>query len=201
MGPGEVIANILSIHKTLHRKTRPIHNQRAHPLRPVRLNPNVHLRKPRSPPRPDRRRLPPRQPPHQRSRPHGRQQDAPRRSHPRSPRRRPAPLRRKPRPGIRRTSPPSVATLPDAEFHLIGPLQSNKTTRAAELFHAIDTVDSLKHRPAPQHRRRRPQQDAPHPHRGQALPRRRPSTASPPTTSPPSSTTSPHSPTSSPPAS
>ena len=31
-----------------------------------------------------------------------------------------------------------------AEFHLIGPLQSNKTNRAAELFHAIDTVDSLK---------------------------------------------------------
>ena len=37
-----------------------------------------------------------------------------------------------------------VATLPGAEFHLIGPLQSNKTTRAAELFHSIDTVDSLK---------------------------------------------------------
>jgi pyridoxal phosphate enzyme (YggS family) len=33
---------------------------------------------------------------------------------------------------------------PDAEFHLIGPLQSNKTARAAELFHAIDAVDSLK---------------------------------------------------------
>jgi pyridoxal phosphate enzyme (YggS family) len=30
------------------------------------------------------------------------------------------------------------------EFHLIGPLQSNKTNRAAELFHAIDSVDSLK---------------------------------------------------------
>jgi PLP dependent protein len=37
-----------------------------------------------------------------------------------------------------------VAHLTDAEFHLIGPIQSNKTTRAAELFHAIDTVDSLK---------------------------------------------------------
>src|SRR5665213_3029570 len=34
--------------------------------------------------------------------------------------------------------------LGDAEFHLIGPLQSNKTTRAAELFQAIDAVDSLK---------------------------------------------------------
>jgi pyridoxal phosphate enzyme (YggS family) len=32
----------------------------------------------------------------------------------------------------------------DAKFHLIGPLQSNKTAKAAELFHAIDAVDSLK---------------------------------------------------------
>ena len=39
---------------------------------------------------------------------------------------------------------PTVATLPDIEVHLIGPLQSNKTNKAAELFHAIDTVDSLK---------------------------------------------------------
>lgn len=31
-----------------------------------------------------------------------------------------------------------------ANVHLIGPLQSNKTTRAAELFDAIDSVDSLK---------------------------------------------------------
>jgi PLP dependent protein len=37
-----------------------------------------------------------------------------------------------------------LAALNDADFHLIGPLQSNKTTRAAELFHAIDAVDSLK---------------------------------------------------------
>jgi PLP dependent protein len=37
-----------------------------------------------------------------------------------------------------------LTALNDAEFHLIGPLQSNKTTRAAELFHAIDAVDSLK---------------------------------------------------------
>src|ERR1700761_5237128 len=34
--------------------------------------------------------------------------------------------------------------LATSEFHLIGPLQSNKTTRAAELFHAIDAVDSVK---------------------------------------------------------
>jgi hypothetical protein len=39
---------------------------------------------------------------------------------------------------------PHLASLTDAEFHLIGPLQSNKTTRAAELFHSIDAVDSLK---------------------------------------------------------
>ncbi|MDQ2835222.1 MAG: YggS family pyridoxal phosphate-dependent enzyme [Acidobacteriota bacterium] len=41
-----------------------------------------------------------------------------------------------------------LAALPNilhqAEFHLIGPLQSNKTSKAAELFHAIDAVDSLK---------------------------------------------------------
>jgi pyridoxal phosphate enzyme (YggS family) len=38
----------------------------------------------------------------------------------------------------------AVAHLAGASFHLIGPLQSNKTARAAELFHAIDSVDSLK---------------------------------------------------------
>jgi pyridoxal phosphate enzyme (YggS family) len=38
----------------------------------------------------------------------------------------------------------ALTQLKDAEVHLIGPLQSNKTTRAAELFHAIDAVDSLK---------------------------------------------------------
>ena len=37
-----------------------------------------------------------------------------------------------------------LTALNDAQFHLIGPLQSNKTARAAELFHAIDAVDSLK---------------------------------------------------------
>jgi pyridoxal phosphate enzyme (YggS family) len=38
----------------------------------------------------------------------------------------------------------ALTGLKDAEYHLIGPLQSNKSTRAAELFHSIDTVDSLK---------------------------------------------------------
>lgn len=38
----------------------------------------------------------------------------------------------------------SVGGLADAKFHLIGPLQSNKTTKAAELFDAVDSVDSLK---------------------------------------------------------
>jgi pyridoxal phosphate enzyme (YggS family) len=37
-----------------------------------------------------------------------------------------------------------VVELEGAKFHLIGPLQSNKTTKAAELFDAIDAVDSLK---------------------------------------------------------
>ncbi len=37
-----------------------------------------------------------------------------------------------------------VATLPGVEMHLIGPLQNNKTARAAELFHAVDTLDELK---------------------------------------------------------
>jgi pyridoxal phosphate enzyme (YggS family) len=38
----------------------------------------------------------------------------------------------------------SLGDLADAEYHLIGPLQSNKSTRAAELFDSIDTVDSVK---------------------------------------------------------
>jgi pyridoxal phosphate enzyme (YggS family) len=39
---------------------------------------------------------------------------------------------------------PSLSACTDAEYHLIGPLQSNKSTKAAELFHSIDTVDSVK---------------------------------------------------------
>lgn len=39
---------------------------------------------------------------------------------------------------------PALAGLADAEYHLIGPLQSNKSNRAAELFDSIDTVDSAK---------------------------------------------------------
>jgi PLP dependent protein len=38
----------------------------------------------------------------------------------------------------------ALGGLSDAKFHLIGPLQSNKTNKAAELFDAIDAVDSLK---------------------------------------------------------
>jgi pyridoxal phosphate enzyme (YggS family) len=37
-----------------------------------------------------------------------------------------------------------VRGLEGAEFHLIGPLQSNKTNKAAELFDAVDAVDALK---------------------------------------------------------
>jgi pyridoxal phosphate enzyme (YggS family) len=39
---------------------------------------------------------------------------------------------------------PALAHLTGAEYHLIGPLQSNKSARAAELFDSIDTVDSFK---------------------------------------------------------
>jgi pyridoxal phosphate enzyme (YggS family) len=38
----------------------------------------------------------------------------------------------------------ALSGITEAKFHLIGPLQSNKTSRAAELFDAIDAVDSLK---------------------------------------------------------
>ena len=37
-----------------------------------------------------------------------------------------------------------LSDLKDAEWHLIGHLQSNKAKKAAELFHAIDSVDSLR---------------------------------------------------------
>jgi pyridoxal phosphate enzyme (YggS family) len=39
---------------------------------------------------------------------------------------------------------PEVADLAGARFHLIGHLQSNKSRKAAELFQAIQTVDSAK---------------------------------------------------------
>ena len=39
---------------------------------------------------------------------------------------------------------PELEGLPGARFHLIGHLQSNKARRAAELFDAIQTVDSAK---------------------------------------------------------
>src|ERR1035438_6438935 len=39
---------------------------------------------------------------------------------------------------------PEVSGLTGARFHLIGHLQSNKSGRAAEMFHCIQTVDSPK---------------------------------------------------------
>ena len=39
---------------------------------------------------------------------------------------------------------PHVAGLEGARFHLIGHLQSNKSARAAELFDAVDSLDSLR---------------------------------------------------------
>jgi len=38
----------------------------------------------------------------------------------------------------------SVRSLRDAEFHLIGHLQTNKSAKAAEFFSAVDSVDSLR---------------------------------------------------------
>ena len=39
---------------------------------------------------------------------------------------------------------PQLEPMPDARFHLIGHLQSNKAKSAAELFHVIQTVDTPK---------------------------------------------------------
>src|SRR5579863_6979881 len=39
---------------------------------------------------------------------------------------------------------PALDALTDAQFHLIGHLQSNKARIAADLFHVIETVDSEK---------------------------------------------------------
>lgn len=39
---------------------------------------------------------------------------------------------------------PAIAGLTGLELHLIGPLQNNKTTKAAEVFHAVDSIDELK---------------------------------------------------------
>ena len=38
----------------------------------------------------------------------------------------------------------ALAKLRGARFHMIGHLQSNKAAKAAEIFHAVDSVDSLK---------------------------------------------------------
>ena len=37
----------------------------------------------------------------------------------------------------------ALSDLPDAEWHMIGHLQRNKAAKAAELFNAVDSVDSL----------------------------------------------------------
>ena len=39
---------------------------------------------------------------------------------------------------------PAVAILPDAHFHMIGHLQSNKAAKAVEIFDAVDSIDSVK---------------------------------------------------------
>lgn len=42
------------------------------------------------------------------------------------------------------TKAPDLSAVPDLRMHLIGPLQNNKTSKAAELFGAVDTLDSAK---------------------------------------------------------
>src|ERR1035438_8190410 len=42
------------------------------------------------------------------------------------------------------TKAPEIADLKDARFHLIGHLQSNKASKAAELFQVVQTVDSAR---------------------------------------------------------
>ncbi len=37
-----------------------------------------------------------------------------------------------------------LADLPEARWHMIGHLQTNKAGKAAELFHAVDSIDSVK---------------------------------------------------------
>ena len=37
-----------------------------------------------------------------------------------------------------------ISGLRDAQFHMIGHLQSNKVSKAAEIFHAVDSLDSVK---------------------------------------------------------
>ncbi len=39
---------------------------------------------------------------------------------------------------------PALSELRDASFHMIGHLQSNKASKAAEIFHAVDSIDSPK---------------------------------------------------------
>jgi PLP dependent protein len=38
----------------------------------------------------------------------------------------------------------ALADLPEAEWHMIGHLQTNKATKAVELFNAVDSLDSVK---------------------------------------------------------
>ncbi|MGZ4786906.1 MAG: YggS family pyridoxal phosphate-dependent enzyme, partial [Terriglobales bacterium] len=42
------------------------------------------------------------------------------------------------------TKAPALADLPGLEFHMMGHLQSNKAKRAVELFHALDSLDSVR---------------------------------------------------------
>src|SRR5215467_4073500 len=39
---------------------------------------------------------------------------------------------------------PALAELKEAEWHLIGHLQTNKARKSVEIFHSVDSVDSLR---------------------------------------------------------
>ncbi len=65
----------------------------------------------------------------------------------------------------------TLVALPKADFHLIGHLQSNKTIKAAEIFDAVDSVDSLKIAERLNAAAAALSKDAPRSDRGQALER------------------------------
>ena len=75
---------------------------------------------------------------------------------------------------------------PAAQTHLIGPLQNNKTAKAAELFYAVDTLDSFKTAERLDHAAAALNKTIPVLIEVKLYPKR-PSTASPPKTSPHSS--------------
>ena len=67
----------------------------------------------------------------------------------------------------------ALKKLQGVEFHMIGHLQSNKTAKAAEIFHAVDSVDSAKLAQRLDAAAKSAGQDARHSHRNQCRRRSR----------------------------